>query len=180
MLRFEILRNGESICELSSGKRSGQRQVPLCYFKLLTMHADVQHIPEFRETLELFGLLAATEIRDGDAIEVKISRLIPAVDHPRDVEEPPCSFCDKTKDEVKKLLAAPGASICNECVERFVPEANQIRNTEEQEPSCSFCNKTQREVKKLFWGADVSICNDCVELCVDILENERQRDGTTH
>ena len=28
-----------------------------------------------------------------------------------------CSFCDKHKDEVAKLVAATKAAICNECIE---------------------------------------------------------------
>jgi len=27
-----------------------------------------------------------------------------------------CSFCGKSQGEVKKLIAGPGAYICNECV----------------------------------------------------------------
>lgn len=27
-----------------------------------------------------------------------------------------CSFCTKTKDEVKKLIAGPGVFICDECI----------------------------------------------------------------
>lgn len=30
-----------------------------------------------------------------------------------------CSFCGKGQGEVKKLVAAPGAAICDECVERL-------------------------------------------------------------
>lgn len=28
-----------------------------------------------------------------------------------------CSFCNKTQDQVRKLIAGPGAYICDECVE---------------------------------------------------------------
>ncbi|GAK12578.1 ATP-dependent Clp protease ATP-binding subunit ClpX [Geomicrobium sp. JCM 19039] len=34
----------------------------------------------------------------------------------KDQEEHKCSFCGKTKDQVKKLIAGPGVYICNECV----------------------------------------------------------------
>ncbi len=34
-----------------------------------------------------------------------------------DKREPRCSFCGKSKTEVKKLIAGQGAYICNECVE---------------------------------------------------------------
>ena len=29
-----------------------------------------------------------------------------------------CSFCQKTQDQVEKLIAGPGVYICNECVEQ--------------------------------------------------------------
>lgn len=32
-------------------------------------------------------------------------------------KQPTCSFCGKAKDEVKKLIAADDANICNECIE---------------------------------------------------------------
>ena len=30
-----------------------------------------------------------------------------------------CSFCGKSADEVKNLIAGPSVYICDECVERF-------------------------------------------------------------
>ena len=32
-------------------------------------------------------------------------------------DHPKCSFCGKNQENVKKLIAAPGVYICNECVE---------------------------------------------------------------
>src|SRR6056297_3673253 len=32
-------------------------------------------------------------------------------------EQLECSFCGKSQDEVKKLIAGPGVYICNECVD---------------------------------------------------------------
>jgi ATP-dependent protease Clp, ATPase subunit len=28
-----------------------------------------------------------------------------------------CSFCGKTQDQVKKIVAGPGVYICNECID---------------------------------------------------------------
>ena len=36
---------------------------------------------------------------------------------PTDPNLPRCSFCGKTQDQVAKLIAGPGAYICNECIE---------------------------------------------------------------
>ena len=34
-----------------------------------------------------------------------------------DQEEIKCSFCGKTQDQVKKMIAGNGVYICNECVD---------------------------------------------------------------
>ena len=31
-------------------------------------------------------------------------------------DEPRCSFCGRTQDDVKKLIAGPGVYICDECI----------------------------------------------------------------
>jgi len=36
---------------------------------------------------------------------------------PDDMLTPKCSFCGKTQNQVRKLIAGPGAYICNECIE---------------------------------------------------------------
>ena len=45
------------------------------------------------------------------------------------------------------------------------------------EIKCSFCGKTQQEVKRLIAGVDAFICNEWIELGVDILNEERTRQG---
>ena len=32
-------------------------------------------------------------------------------------EQPKCSFCGKNQEQVRKLIAAPGVYICDECVD---------------------------------------------------------------
>ena len=32
-------------------------------------------------------------------------------------KQPRCSFCNKTQDQVRKLIAGPNAYICDECVD---------------------------------------------------------------
>lgn len=43
---------------------------------------------------------------------------------------------------------------------------------------CSFCAKTQDEVRKLVAGPSVYICDECIDLCVDILSEELDNQGT--
>lgn len=33
-----------------------------------------------------------------------------------DIPQPTCSFCSKTQKEVRKMIAGPGAHICDECI----------------------------------------------------------------
>ena len=42
-----------------------------------------------------------------------------------------CSFCQKTQDQVEKLIAGPGVYICNECVEQClnIIEADEKRSS---------------------------------------------------
>ena len=38
-------------------------------------------------------------------------------DNPSGNETVRCSFCGKTQEEVKKIVAGPGVYICNECID---------------------------------------------------------------
>ena len=41
---------------------------------------------------------------------------------------------------------------------------------------CSFCGKSQDEVKKLIAGPAVYICDECIELCIEIIEEEYEKE----
>jgi ATP-dependent Clp protease ATP-binding subunit ClpX len=42
-----------------------------------------------------------------------------------------CSFCGKSQNDVKKLIAGPGVYVCNECIDI----CNEIINDDEQTES---------------------------------------------
>ncbi len=44
---------------------------------------------------------------------------------------------------------------------------------------CSFCGKSQDEVKKLIAGPAVYICDECIELCIEIIEEEHEKETST-
>ncbi len=44
---------------------------------------------------------------------------------------------------------------------------------------CSFCGKSQDEVKKLIAGPAVYICDECIELCIEIIEEEHEKETGT-
>ena len=42
-----------------------------------------------------------------------------------------CSFCGKSQDQVRRIIAGPGAYICNECIEQanLIIESNKVQNS---------------------------------------------------
>ena len=64
-------------------------------------------------------------------------------------DEPRCSFCGRTQDDVKKLIAGPGVYICDECIN--VAQTILDDELEEEEESPAFEMKelpTPHEIKK--------------------------------
>ena len=45
-----------------------------------------------------------------------------------------CSFCGRTQDEVKRLIAGPNAYICNECVAICSDLIEEEQEEQEEEP----------------------------------------------
>ena len=70
---------------------------------------------------------------------------------PKDTQkdEPRCSFCGRTQDDVKKLIAGPGVYICDECIN--VAQTILDDELEEEEEAPAFEMKelpTPHEIKK--------------------------------
>jgi predicted DNA-binding transcriptional regulator AlpA len=70
------------------------------------------------------GVLRARSGLDQAALTAAIARplrgdaeVVPLVSAPADDDARHCSFCGKPRDEVAKLIAGPGITICDECVE---------------------------------------------------------------
>jgi len=86
------------------------------------------------------------------------------------VHELRCSFCRRARAEVRCLVAGPGVSICDACVQLGV----QILVEETAEPvpdgaTCSFCAKAHPAVEILISGAEALICDECVQLSGEIV-----------
>jgi hypothetical protein len=70
------------------------------------------------------GVLRARSGLDQAALSTEIARRLggdaeaaPLVSAPAGDDARHCSFCGKPRDEVAKLIAGPGITICDECVE---------------------------------------------------------------
>jgi ClpX C4-type zinc finger len=113
-----------------------------------------------------------------------------------------CTFCGKSQQEVRKLIAGPGVFICDGCVElaSSVVSAGRAARTElgpidtvpEQQgrQRCNFCGKTRDQVAGLagialgatgkFPGQPAgiaAICSECLALCGDIITEELNPDA---
>lgn len=108
-----------------------------------------------------------------------------------------CSFCGRSRHEVRKLIAGPGAYICEyiceTCVdlaERVVSsgsaagtQAGQMHGVLEQDRQmrCSFCYKHRDQVTGLAAmpiepggkpSGPAAICQECLSLCSEIIAEE--------
>jgi len=101
-----------------------------------------------------------------------------------------CSFCATSQYEVRKLIAGPGAYICDACVGLAVAVAHsgnpastrlgQLRAVPEQDSQaqCSFCGKHRDQLASLAAlsaeapNGPAAICPECLSLCEEILTEE--------
>ena len=97
-----------------------------------------------------------------------------------------CSFCGKSQDEVRKLIAGPTVYICDECIDlcnEIIEEeglddaAGADDVTGDRDLRCTFCSKHADEVGKLIAGPTVYICNQCTALANDIAIEEADNDA---
>jgi ClpX C4-type zinc finger len=96
-----------------------------------------------------------------------------------------CSFCGKHQKQIQKLIAGPGAYICNECVKRVhgvlaaagktattpIATIGQVSAADRAE-QCSFCGKPRSKITAMASAGHATICNECIELCDEIISEE--------
>ena len=98
-----------------------------------------------------------------------------------------CSFCGKSQDEVRKLIAGPNVYICDECVDLcndiLERESEQESAGEKTAPvhsiaSCSLC-KLPKDVTELrMIGEKGVLCIECIDTVRSVIEST-QDEGTT-
>jgi hypothetical protein len=90
-----------------------------------------------------------------------------------------CSFCDRTQQEVRKLIAGPAVYICDSCV----AIAGRVTRTATDDPpfvvgpeaQCRFCGKWPRPDLLVATDQSFSICGECLDLCDEIIDEELGR-----
>ena len=83
-----------------------------------------------------------------------------------------CSFCGKSNDKVKKLVAGPkGVHICDKCVAICVEKCLCTDSEPKKEKlTCQFCDNSPDKAKKVYIvkanDCQICICNKCLSVCV--------------
>jgi ClpX C4-type zinc finger protein len=100
-----------------------------------------------------------------------------------------CSFCGKSQDEVRKLIAGPTVYICDECIDLcndiIAEECEQEETLDDAAPArepdepwwtapfvCPLCRLPKTRADVLFVASQRWICRACVDLVRTIAEEE--------
>jgi hypothetical protein len=104
-----------------------------------------------------------------------------------------CTFCGKTQNQVRKLIAGPGVYICDGCIAlaasvirsghtaRTVLGAIDAVPGEQTGVQCSFCGKDRGQIDRVAFMPEVTvertsaspaICAECLALCSEIIIEE--------
>jgi len=104
-----------------------------------------------------------------------------------------CSFCSKTQDDVRRLIAGPAVNICDECVEVCVDTIVDGTRAEDDFPLsaeaqrwhsiaaklgrdpgvCSLCGKPGLSENLLSIEGRGTLCGECADAVEDILARGR-------
>jgi hypothetical protein len=86
-----------------------------------------------------------------------------------------CSFCNKTQDEVRKLIAGPKVQICEECVDRCIDVLAEELAKKPQD--CQLCGLTKEMQEMSRIPGRGSICSDCLDAVRVMIEHSRHHDS---
>ena len=80
-----------------------------------------------------------------------------------------CSFCRKSQEECRKIVAGPQVCICDECIcnsiQCFIK--GEAESDQTKEP-CSFCGKRSSFDNQMYTSSSHNICQECIMLCIEI------------
>lgn len=79
-----------------------------------------------------------------------------------------CSFCNKTQNEVSKLIAGPNVYICEECVDLCVDILKQELSKKPQD--CRLCGLTKEMQEMSRVPGRGPICSDCLQVVRGMIE----------
>ncbi len=88
-----------------------------------------------------------------------------------------CSFCGKSQNEVKRMIAGLNDNICNNCTIGFLSAPKEVNFANLQIESCDFCGKPVHEVGAFYERKEVKICRGCLDVCQEIIGYDLQIAG---
>ena len=82
-----------------------------------------------------------------------------------------CSFCNKTQNEVRKLIAGPKVHICEECVDLCI-DILKKEELSKKPQDCLLCGLTKemQEVSRI--PGRGPICSDCLDAVRAMIEHD--------
>jgi hypothetical protein len=98
-----------------------------------------------------------------------------------------CSFCGKSQDEIRKLIAGPNVHICDECVDlcndilEGEAEAESTTGTTALHAiaSCALCRLPKDATELRMIGEKGVVCVECIDAVRGVAESVEQDDGAT-
>jgi hypothetical protein len=107
----------------------------------------------------------------------------------RDTEGPKlrCSFCGKSQDEIRKLIAGPNVHICDECVDRcndILEREAEAESTPATRPlhaitGCALCKLLKDATELRMIGEKGVLCVECIDAVRGVAESLEPNDGAT-
>jgi ATP-dependent Clp protease ATP-binding subunit ClpX (EC 3.4.21.92) len=88
-----------------------------------------------------------------------------------------CSFCGKTQDQVKRLIAGPGVYICNECIElclSILEDENVVERTKSAKEDNEITLMSPAEMKKKLDEYVIGQDDAKVALCVAVYNHYKR------
>lgn len=117
---------------------------------------------------QLFQIGTALEESLRKAYGTKWEALVPRVEE--EVQVAVCSFCSKTQNEVRKIIAGPSVHICDECVDlcdQILVKENLKENDAAAQPSeerlCGICMEERESDELVFLPHAAYMCAGCLE-----------------
>jgi hypothetical protein len=206
-----LTKTGVDICLVSTDNRRMAldrdliRQAEAAWARLLeSQHAAEVAKADYHHAIRRLHAAGGSLREIAEVLHLSHQRVHQIIDEPTEASRPwwrrrrragmpsgPCSFCGRSHEECRTLIAGPGLYICNFCVSQAtalaagtaVPErgvAQMALEPSRSNASCGFCGKQARKVRHLVaaerpatrgnkLGQDPRICDECLRLCEEIL-----------
>ena len=88
-----------------------------------------------------------------------------------------CSFCNKTQNEVRKLIAGPKVHICEECVDLCIDILKEELGKKPQ--NCLLCRLTKEMQEMTRIPGRGPLCTTCLDAVRAVIEESKARKETT-